>query len=132
MKFYIIFVFSLIVLILGGCGNGHVGLRGKVVFSDDGSPLTIGTVCFATPTFQAKGDLDKNGNFVMGSYSDHDGLPLGTYQVGILNAVIDTEYSLVAPQWLSPKTSGYTVKVDKKTSYLEIKVDRNPIPPPKS
>lgn len=121
---------AFVAAMLVGCGKGHVGFHGKVVFVDDESPLTVGTVCFATPTFQAKGDLRRDGTFSMGSYNATDGLPPGTYHVGILAATEDLgdeiSYSLVDPKWNSPKTSGFTIDVTETTRHYEIKVERNP------
>ena len=112
-----------------GCSD-HVGLSGKVVFSDDGSPVPRGTVMFATPTFQAKGDINPDGTFTMGSYSATDGLPPGTYTVAIIGANTSTgddgTYYLLDPKWTSPSTSEYTVEVQKTTRNLVIEVDRNP------
>jgi hypothetical protein len=117
-------------LSLSGCNGKQVGLSGKVVFSDDGSPVTFGTVCFATPTFQAKGEIRKDGTFTMGSWGASDGLPPGTYQVYILGLTEDLGgdliYSVLDPKWTSPSTTGLTVTVEKTTRNLEIKVDRNP------
>lgn len=125
-------LFSLICLSFLGCGD-KVGLKGKVVFSDDGAPLTVGTVCFSTPTFQAKGDIDAQGNFTMGSIAEADGLPPGKYQVSIIGAEREQEgfgkEYLVAEKWCSPKNSGLTVDVDKSTKFIEIKVDRFPKKP---
>ena len=112
-----------------GCGKGHVSLKGKVVFSDDGSPLTLGSVILTQQNFQSRGDLNANGEFVMESLSARDGLPPGTYQVSIAGAI---EYgvfggmrSIVDPKWTDPETSGMTVEVDRKTKFLEITVERN-------
>ena len=58
---------SLIILLLclvAGCGKGHVTLKGKVTFADDGSPLTLGTVVLSTPSYQSRGDLNDKGEFV--------------------------------------------------------------------
>jgi hypothetical protein len=133
IRYFSIFVLlTAAFLSLPGCGGKHVGLSGKVVFSDDGSPLTLGTVCFATPEFQAKGEIRKDGTFTMGSLRVSDGLPPGTYQVGIFEATEYLEdgrsYSILDPKWNSPLTSGLTVTVEKTTRNLEIKVDRNPEP----
>jgi hypothetical protein len=121
---------TLLILPCFGCNNGQVGLSGKVIFSDDGSPLTFGTVCFSTPTFQAKGEIKNNGSFTMGSLGVADGLPPGTYTVCILGATEDLGgdniYSLLDPKWNSPSTSNLTVTVENTTRNLEIKVDRNP------
>jgi hypothetical protein len=115
---------------LSGCNGKQVGLSGKVVFSDDGSPVTFGTVCFATSTFQAKGEIKKDGTFTMGSIGTSDGLPPGTYQVGILGVTEDiggeSIYSILDPKWNSPSTSNLTITVENTTRNLEIKVDRNP------
>jgi len=113
-----------------GCGSGHVGSSGKVVFSDDGSPVTFGTVMFATSTFQAKGDITKNGTFTMGSYGAADGLPVGSYKVAVIGVIEELDdgrfYSLLDPKWTSPSTTDYTVDVQKTTKNLVIQVDRNP------
>jgi hypothetical protein len=127
---FLIFVLIFGGLNLFGCNGKNAGLSGKVVFSDDGSPVTFGTVCFATPTFQAKGEIQKNGTFTMGSFGASDGLPPGTYQVGILGVTEDLGgeliYSILDPKWNSPSTSNLTITVERTTRNLEIKVDRNP------
>jgi len=122
-------IIILLLCIVVGCGKGHVSLKGKVVFSDDGSPLTLGSVILSKPNFQSRGDLNTKGEFVMESLSARDGLPPGTYQVSIVGAI---EYglgggvrSLVDPKWSNPETSGMTVEVDRKTKFLEITVERN-------
>jgi hypothetical protein len=129
-RLFLIFVLLFGCLNFFGCNGKQVGLSGKVIFSDDGSPVTFGTVCFATPTFQAKGEIQKDGTFTMGSLSASDGLPPGTYQVGILGVTEDLGgdniYSILDPKWNSPATSDFTVTVEKTTRNLEIKVDRNP------
>ena len=120
----------LLCVVIAGCGSGQVGLKGTVVFDDDGSPLTIGTVIFTTDTFQARGIIDEKGTFTMGSYDTQDGLPPGTYKVGIRGATIATnpglDYDLITSKWASPATSGYEVTVEKGMQALEIRVERNP------
>jgi hypothetical protein len=127
---FLIFVLLFGCLSFSGCNGKQVGLSGKIVFSDDGSPVTFGTVCFATSTFQAKGEIKKNGTFTMGSLSASDGLPPGTYQVYFLGLTEDlggeSIYSILDPKWNSPSTTDLTVTIEKTTSNLEIKVDRNP------
>ncbi|MDR1925129.1 MAG: hypothetical protein LBQ66_12225 [Planctomycetaceae bacterium] len=126
----------LVLIVLSGCGSNNVGVSGKVIFSDDGSPLTCGVVHFATDTFQATGTIKEDGTFVMGSFGERDGLPVGTYQVSILGAseLLPAEkledekvYSFIDPKWESPLTSDLTITIDKSTSNIVIKVDRNPI-----
>jgi len=67
-----------------GCSK-NVKVSGKVTFPD-GSPLTVGTVTFETASFAASGALNENGTYVIGSLSQRDGLPPGTYQVYIAGA----------------------------------------------
>lgn len=120
----------LLLLVAAGCGNGQVEMKGTVVFDDDGSPLTIGTVILTTDTFQAKGNIDAQGSFTMGSFGLKDGLPPGTYKVGITGATIASnpglDYDWITSKWASPATSGYEVTVEKGMKSLEIRVERNP------
>jgi len=132
MKYYSLTFFLLLGFAVG-CGSGQVPMRGTVVFSDDGSPLTTGTVVFSTPTFQAQGDLDRRGHFIMESYGAKDGLPPGTYHVFIRGAFIyvgGTTYDLIDPKHTGPATSGIEITVDRTTRNLDITVDRNPLPRP--
>ena len=135
MKYHSIIVLLLLGFVVG-CGSGQVPLSGTVVFSDDGSPLTIGNVVLSTPTFRANGPLNDKGCFTVGSYSDKDGLPPGTYKVGVVGAEIPlgaegmSTYSLIDPKMGSPSSSGIEITVDKNTKTLDIKVDRNPTPRP--
>ena len=127
MNYKITFIATLfLVVACFGCGK-QVGLTGKVVFSDDGSPVPCGVVVFSTPTFQARGNIEQNGTFTMGSYSAADGLPPGTYTVAIIGATSGDDEStidLVAQKWTSPSTSDYTIEVKKTTRNLVIEVDR--------
>jgi hypothetical protein len=132
MKYYYSLA-ALLLCIITGCGTGHVSLKGKVTFSDDGSPLTLGTVTLSTGSFQSRGDLDEKGEFIMESLRPGDGLPPGTYTVSIAGAIDYNsgggQYSLVDPKWAYPDTSEMKVEVDRKTKFLDIQVDRNPQPP---
>jgi len=116
--------FSLIFL---GCGT-NVALKGRVVFDDDGSPLTAGTVLLATPSMQSRGHLDRDGHFTVGTVGAKDGIPPGTYAIAFVDAVEylpDGNYrALLEDKWYSPQTSGLTVEIDKSTKNLEIRVTR--------
>ena len=82
------------------------------------------------PNFQSRGRLNGKGEFVMESLKPRDGLPPGTYKVSIVGANEENAlfgvHSLIDTKWVNPETSGMTVDVDRKTRFLEIKVDRNP------
>jgi hypothetical protein len=132
MKNCLFFGLSLTLLLFVSC-NGKVGLGGKVTFLDDGSPLGTGTVCFETDTYLARGTLKADGSYVVGSLSEKDGLPAGTYRVyisgaekeigqdkegmAIMEPLIDTKFS-------SGSTSGLSVDVTASTKTFDIKVDR--------
>ena len=79
-------LFAVLVLAATGCGN-KVTVRGKVTFSDDQSPLTVGQVRFQSGTLQARGTLKADGTYVLGTVSEKDGIPKGTYNVTIADAV---------------------------------------------
>jgi len=121
-------ILLLLILLVLGCGNGNIPLKGRVVFEDDGSPLTVGTVLLCTPTMQSRGDLDKDGYFTVATLGTKDGLPAGTYNVGIVGANEDLPdgslKALLEDKWYSPQTSGLTVQIDKGMKNLEIKVTR--------
>jgi len=80
--------FVLFVLVMvAGCGRGHVQLKGKVTFSDDDSPLTTGTVNFVNGSFQSRAPLQPDGTYTVGTFQAADGLPPGKYSVYVSGAV---------------------------------------------
>ena len=123
------------VIFLFGC-SGMEPLSGTVTFSDDGSPLTVGSVFFETPTYSSRGTLGRDGQYVIGSLKETDGLPKGTYQISIRGAedVVSTQRPngewterrtlLIDPKYQNPETSGLTFTVDGKTKKFNIQVDR--------
>ena len=131
MKHYSIIIL-LVLLFVASC-NKQVGMTGTVVFSDDGSPVPHGNVILSTPTFQSRGELNKQGQFTMGTFGTDDGLPPGTYSVAVV--CIETggdtgSYNLVDSKYSNPQTSGLEITVTKAIKDYEIKVDRNPKPRP--
>jgi len=123
----LLFVIAFSISIIG-C-SGHVGLSGKVVYSDNGEPVTVGEVQFTTPTFVARAAIRPDGTFVTGSYKEADGLPPGTYGVAIVS--VDENLSpLVDTKFSSQATSGLNITIDKTTRDIEFVVDRAPPPAP--
>lgn len=124
--------FSLLFLLvfLSGCSE-NMSLTGKVTFSDDGTPLTQGTVFFENDHFVAKGNIKTDGTYVVGSHSQKDGLPPGTYQVYVGGTTVDgfdargnrTITYTIDPKFESSSQSGLAVTVDKNTVY-DFSVDR--------
>ena len=78
-------IFTLILTFTVGCGK-NCSVSGKVTFPD-GTPLTKGHVLFETDVFQAKGPIQPDGTYKMGSSTPGDGVPRGTYKVSIQGVV---------------------------------------------
>ena len=121
-------------MLIAGCGGENVGLKGKVTFSDDDSPVTSGTVAFRKDGKIARGDIKEDGTYVVGFDKVANGLPPGKYQVFISGAyqVVgrneaaeeDILEPLLDKKYESPETSGLTVEVTASTKVFDIKVDR--------
>jgi len=120
-------LYTVLVLTTIGCSD-KVIIRGKVTFSDDQSPLTVGQVVFQTDTLQARGTLKPDGTYILGTLSEKDGIPKGTYNVTITNAMenvtdpsrpmVPVLRSLIVPM------KERTVVVDGKQKVYDIVVDR--------
>lgn len=67
-----------------GCGGGRFPVEGRVTFKD-GKPLTGGKVIFEATgegrNLSARGDIQADGTYRMGTESDNDGVPPGHYRV---------------------------------------------------
>jgi hypothetical protein len=131
----------LILLLVTGC-NKNVAVTGTVTFSDDGSPVPIGTVCFLSESNStlSRGTLNSNGTYKVGTLSSADGLPPGKYNIYLDGArkltgtkkVPDVTFGtidipifeeLVDPKFCRQETSGLTVEVNRSTKF-DFKVDR--------
>ena len=128
----VFFALLLSLSLLAGCGD-NIRATGKVVYSDDKSPLTAGVICFETPTFMARGPLQPDGTFRIGSLKDSDGLPAGTYSVYIMDAIkiIGTDKdggSIIEPlideKITSISTTDLILEVTPSMKYFEIEVER--------
>jgi len=136
-SFSVLFCFAFCVTI--GCGSGST-VTGKVTFPD-GAPLTVGKVMFTNGTLTAFGQIDANGEYRMGTKKAKDGVPNGTYQVYIAEALIPGDASLarkddegamftpmvlaVAPKLTIASQSGLTCEVKGTTKY-DISVEKPP------
>jgi hypothetical protein len=118
-----------LLFIVVGCGNP--GVHGTVVFSDDQSPLTRGVVIFASENHTARGSIDKNGNYVVGSNRAKDGLPVGEYKVYVTNTEIyyppnsgkPLYERVIHPKYEKPETSGLVLNVNS-SQVFNIEVER--------
>jgi hypothetical protein len=130
-KLYQYLALILCVCVLSGCGSKYVQFGGKVVFDDDGTPLTEGVVIFTTETFQAEGRLTENGTYQLGSLTPKDGLPPGTYKVFISGAAeyLDngTVIPFIHPDYLERTTTPLTCEVSRSgLKSFDIRVPRPP------
>jgi len=80
-------LFALLILVLCvGC-SGNVPLQGNV-FDEDGNPITVGIVNFVSDQGLSRATIQPDGSYVVGTLSERDGLPPGTYRVYVTGAEI--------------------------------------------
>lgn len=124
--------FTLLLLAaVAGCGETKP-LGGKVTFSDDGSPLTTGTVCFTDGTNFSRAELKPDGTFSVRTLGKNDGIKPGNYRVFVSGAESitsdaegnDVVTPLIAEKFTSGDTSGLTFNVDGSTRKFDFTVDR--------
>jgi hypothetical protein len=122
-------ILVLLLLLVTGCGNPKIS--GKVVFSDDQTPVPRGTVMFHTGNKIARGEIQHDGSYVVGSLKGNDGLPKGTYQITIKGTQMrvgarlrDTRFvNVIDQKYENPGTSGLVLDV-KRSQTFDIQVDR--------
>jgi hypothetical protein len=75
---------ALLLLGLAGCGSGLCPARGRVTYAD-GKPVTAGMVVFESkeqePPVTARGEIQSDGSFALGTHRPGDGVPPGKYRV---------------------------------------------------
>jgi hypothetical protein len=118
---------------LAGCGGGQCPVRGKVIF-DDGSPVTGGLVVFeskdAQPAVTARGAIQADGSYALGTHKADDGVPPGVYRV-LLSPPAPAELTRRKPKppfderYLDFRTSGLECEVHAGTNEFPIRVARN-------
>ncbi len=121
-------------LLFVGC-SGQYPLSGTVTYSDDGSPVPVGTVLFATPTEISQANINPDGTYTVGTYGKNDGLPPGNYSVGVVGVekveqkevrgvMEQIHTSLIDPKYQVPENSGLNFNADGKTKTFDIQLDR--------
>jgi len=127
MRFFCAVIVAVFLFSVAGCGS-KVSVSGKVTF-DDGSPLTTGEVRFEMADFVSSGRIQSDGTYRLGTISDKDGIPKGTYGVtvramdssgmtpGMAPGDAPPAKSLIAPQFGSVGTSGLTCEVKGTTTF---------------
>jgi len=101
-----------------GCG-GNVPLQGKVTFKEDGSPLALGIVYFDSGITTARGTINSDGSYKVGTLRQNDGLPRGEYKVyigGSMEIIQNTEQKIGVDSMGNPMMSApiFRQLVDKK------------------
>ena len=125
---------------LVGC-SGNIPVSGRVVFSDDESPVPVGYICFDSGRSVSRGQIKPDGTYVMGTAKTADGVPPGQYDVYFISteAVVGESdntgesgqgepvyMSFLDEKYMSASQSGLTANIEGPTKNLEFKVDRNP------
>jgi hypothetical protein len=131
---------------LNGCGGDGrpklVPVEGTVTIN--GEPLDGATVVFKV--VDVKGDYarpsqaitDAQGKFKAGTYATDDGMPIGTYQVGIIKKELASELPADFNEEADPSQSGRPVRylwttpreaADPETSGLTAEVTRDGLKP---
>ena len=105
-----------------------------MTFEEDGTPLKVGSVIFATTTYEAKGIIGTDGKYTMGSIDLADGLPKGSYKVYISGAQEELPSgqmrSLIDPQYGNFSSTPLTCDIPAPKNTFDIQVPRNPTPKP--
>ncbi len=119
---------------LVGCGGSRDGLapvHGFVTL--DGKPLTEGFV-FVTPVEgkMAKGSIQTDGTFILGTDTDSDGAQIGSHAVSVLppppqeGMPLSVTAKIIPRHYTSARTSGLTVTVKPDTdNELPIELSTN-------
>jgi hypothetical protein len=125
----LLWVICFMALPLMGCGNPNI--YGKVVFSDDQSPVQYGVVNFVTDDFIARGQIDKNGYYRIGTTRAGNGLPAGEYKIYISSTTLSIHpdegggyKTIIHPKYEKPETSGLELSV-KGSQEFNIEVERH-------
>lgn len=111
-------------LVVGGCRPSHERQVAPVsgVVTLDGSPLTSGNVIVIPSSGRtSRGKIGPEGTFRLGTYSDHDGAPVGTHPVTVTPVPVDEggtwdAQAAIPGKYRSAKTSGLSVTIESGES----------------
>jgi hypothetical protein len=115
-----------------GCGNGLHPVRGKVTF-DDGKPLARGIVVFESKEAErkvtARGEIQEDGTYELGTRQPGDGAPAGAYRVLIapqedIDAPAPERQVTFDSRYRDFKTSGLEFEVKAGTNEFPIRLTR--------
>lgn len=122
------------IVLLTGCTDKQQ-LSGTITFSDDGTPIPMGTVFFQSENAISRAKIHPDGTYTVSSVSNKDGLPPGKYDVYLLGVdeppikdkmghEIPSGISLIDVKYRSASTSGLSFTVDGSAKKFDFAVDR--------
>lgn len=128
-KNYSLLLLFCVSIFLIGCGQNKVS--GKVVFSDDKTPLNKGILVFYGEQGISRGEIKPDGTYSVTTKKPNDGLPKGEYIVVVQGTEINKSTPPAAPVYetaIDPKygakeTTDLKVTVKGSQSF-NIEVDR--------
>ena len=126
---------------LAGCSSKPktYPVEGKVRF-DDGTAPTFGSIEFyhAGQKINARGTIDKQGNFTVATYKENDGAILGEHKIVIiqntgsvlaeqLNVKVHHSHGdLVHRSYVDYRTSNLSCTIREGINQIELVVQKNP------
>jgi len=117
---------GLALLFLTGCGKSQYEVQGKLVYADTEEPVTELAgfeVIFTSEALRtsARGTIQSDGTFKLGTLKENDGAPPGEYVVTLTQPFRQPERPYVGDRVVDPKYE------DPATSDLkaEVKTDKN-------
>ena len=127
---------ALLLVGAAGCGKGLYPVRGKVTYPD-GAPVTRGTVVFEAKDVEkpttARGAIQPDGRYELGTFTPGDGVPPGKYRVLIAPVFDPTDADkppaqrspvLFDPRYADFNTSGLEREVKAESNDIALTVDR--------
>lgn len=127
----------LLAAVLVGCGGGSDMAPVSGIVRLDGNPVTEGTVRFVPESGRgAKGTIQSDGTFTLGTDTRSDGASIGKHRVAIIAYKVDKvertdggrplitgSTPLVPRHYMAPGTSGleFEVKPGKNDAVFELK-----------
>lgn len=135
-------VLTLTLIIAGGCNSGQLPtcqVNGQFRFEDGTTPM-FGDVEFhnAEHKINARGKINRDGSFTVGTYDDNDGAVQGEHQVVIvqhtanyltahLDIKIDHDHGeLVHPDYFDYRTSSLKCVIEKGDNDVQLVLLKNP------
>jgi hypothetical protein len=128
MKIISILFFSVIFLILTGCGPKKVDVSGKVTLTN-GEIVKSGSVLFSSENYAVSGDIQPDGTYRVGERKAGDGIRTGHYKVEVVNATRPDPKSPdpTRPNRILITDVNFSQEIDViKSMTLDIQVPPNP------